>query len=266
MQRKRSSARVGRVLIWSLILTATLLAGLACGGDEGQDDADSTPTGTGDTEAPTVSVDAQAGTFEELAAAYVNGVDGTVTYKVESDNFGFHPVGTWATYRLGTDIREDWTTNTFGYDETTTAINAASSGMVLCTRTPFTTSCTAASELGELDAVLILFTPIKELPRILLTDETVDWEASDLPDETIADVDARCFQISIDGRIGTGPPGTEEIKMCFSQEGTLLVYDRIVNFESASFEPAKLSAIAQSTGESLATDFDPPVPPAQLGN
>jgi hypothetical protein len=255
--KKRASGALACGIIPLLVLLAQ-----ACGGGDEDKGPESTPddASTG-TSTPAVTVGEDAGSFEKLAAEYINGVDGRVSYNVDSDNFGFHPVGKWATYRLGTDIREDWTTNAFGYDETTIAINSAD-GMFLCTQVPDTISCTTAAELRELDAVLILFTPIKDLPGILLGDEAPEYEVTDLPNEELAGIDAECFDVAVDGRIGEGPAGTEDIKFCFSEDGALLAYDRTVTFEAAGLEPAKLSAIAEARGEAAPADFEPPAPPS----
>jgi hypothetical protein len=247
-----------KTILWipgAALLAATIAFTAACGGDS--DENGSSPGTTGDTATPVITVDAEPGSFEQLAADYLNGVDGRVKYDVDSENFGFHPVGTWITYRLGDEIREDWTTNNFGYDETTIAL-IASSGMLLCTVVVSTTSCSAATEISQLDAVLILFTPIKDYPLALLGDDGPDYQATELPGETIAGVDAQCFDVAVDGRIGDGPPGTEQVKLCFSEDGTLLAYDRTVTFEASGFDPARLTAIAQEAGEAKPEDFLPP--------
>jgi hypothetical protein len=247
----------------SWIVLAALAAGLllfaACnGGDDENGSGDVTPSpGTDDgTPTPVISVDGEAGSFEQLAAEYVNGVDGVVQYAVDSENFGFHPRGVWTTYRMGEDIREDWTTNNFGYDETTTAYRT-SAGMTVCSATVVSISCVPAANLKELEVVLLLFTPIKDLPTALLSGEGPGYEVEELGEETIADTDAQCFDVAVDGRIGDGPPGTEQIKMCFSDDGALLSYDRVVTFESPSFEAARLTATAQEVREATDADFDP---------
>lgn len=238
---------------------AFLALTLACNGD-GSDENGESPGTSGDTATPVITVDSEAGSFEQLAADYVNGVDGKVTYDVDSENFGFHPVGTWTTYRLGDEIREDWTTNNFGYDETSTAL-VTSAGMFLCIATPSSTNCSIANDISELDAVLILHTPIKDYPLALFAEDGPQYDVEELPDETIAGVDAQCFDVAVNGRIGDGPPGTEQTKLCFSEDGALLAYDRTVNFESTGFDPAKLTAIAQEAGEAEAPDFQRPDQP-----
>jgi hypothetical protein len=241
---------------------ALCLVLVACGGDDEEDPPDNgettdTPGVQTGTPTPVISIGGEEGSFEQLAGEYVNGVDGVVKYDVKSENFGFHPVGTWATYRSGDDIREDWTTNNFGYDETTSAY-LTSEGMSVCTATPFSVSCVPASEIKDLEIVLILFTPVKDLPITLLSENGPRYEVEVLPDETIAEIEAKCFDVAVAGRVGEGPPGTEQIKMCFSDEGTLLSYDRVVTFESDSFEPARLTLVAEEAREIAEQDLKPP--------
>jgi hypothetical protein len=261
----------GRAIRFVLVVPLALLLSQACGGDDDEDTTEAPTSATTTqvpvtaTSTPAVSVSGEEGSFEQLAAAYLEGVDGKVVYKVDSENFGFHPVGTWSTYRIGSDIREDWTTNIVGFDETTIAINTAA-GMFLCTKTEVSANCTIVTDVVNLNPVLIRFTPIKDLPLALLTDEALDYDVADLPNENIAGVDARCFQVSVHGRIGEGPPGGEEIKLCFSPDGALLAYDRLVTFEAAGLPPARLTAIAESQDEASDADMQPISPPVDVGN
>ena len=39
---------------------------------------------------------------------YLSGVDGKITYRTTSENFGEHPNLIWTEYRLGEDRRVDW--------------------------------------------------------------------------------------------------------------------------------------------------------------
>jgi hypothetical protein len=171
-------------------------------------------------------------------------------------------VGYWTTYRTGDDIREDWTTNSFGYDVTDIAF-VTSDRMESCNATPFDTNCTVVNDRSLLDAPLIFFTPIKDYPAALLSDTGPNYQVTPLPDETIAETDAKCFDVAVEGRIGDGPPGTEQVKLCFSSEGALLAYDRAITFESAGFESARLTAIAEDVGEVVESDFQSPGNPTQ---
>jgi hypothetical protein len=241
----------------ALLIAALAITALsACNG--GDDSDDETPTPSGST-APTLKPD--AGEFEQLATKYSAGVDGRVTYSIDSENFGIHPQGTWATYRLNGEIREDWTQNANGYDEKSVAI-IAEDGFFFCSQTPFSVSCNEQPSAQELEVVLVVFTTVKDLPPALL-DGMTEYTSVQLPDETIAGETAKCFDIAVDGRIGAGPPGTEQVKLCYGEDGTLLKMERRVIFSDPTFEDAVLNVIAQETGEALETDFDLPASPTQ---
>jgi len=231
---------------------------LGCNGD---DEETPTETPTSPTATPAITAPPGSGDFGELAAKYAAGVEGVVRYKVDSENWGFHPVGTWSVYRLGAEIREDWATNTFGYDEITSAF-IVGDGLFLCHSTDFAASCSIAKEVALLDVMMILFTPIKDFPGDLLTGGP-DYTATELPAETLGGTEARCFDVAVDGRIGEGPPGTEKIKLCFSAEGQLLAYDRLVTFDSDNPD-GRLTAIAEEARAATEADFETPVTPRDL--
>ena len=240
-----------------IIAGALAAAGIVASCNGGDDEA---PTGTpgSPTATPAITAPPGSGDFGELAAKYASGVEGMVRYKVDSENFGTHPLGTWTVYRLGQEEREDWKTNVSGYDETTAAFVVAE-GLFLCSLTDFGQSCSIAKDISQLAIVRVIFTEIKILPGDLLTGD-VDYTATELPAETLAGVEARCFDIAVDGRIGEGPPGTEQIKLCFAADGQLLAYDRVITFSSVA-PVARLTAIAEESRAAREADFQTPVTP-----
>jgi hypothetical protein len=82
-----------------------------------------------------------------------------------------------------------------------------------------------------------------------------------LPGETIAGVEAQCFRVDVAGRIGIGPAGTEEIKICYSGDGQLLSMRRTITFADGQ-PPAEVILDAQGIGAASAGDFEPLVPPS----
>jgi hypothetical protein len=246
------------VLLTFLIATVALAALSACTGGDDSDDETPAPTPTGSIN-PTLGPG--AGEFEQLATKYVEGVDGRVTYAIDSENFGIHPQGTWATYRLNTEIREDWTQNANGYEEKSVAI-VADDGYFFCSQTPFSVSCSQQPSVKELEVVLVTFTTVKDVPPALLSG-MAEYTTEELPDETIAGETAKCFDVAVNGRIGGGPPGTEQVKLCYREDGALLKMERRVIFADPAFKDAVLNVTAQETGEALETDFDLPVSPTQ---
>lgn len=249
-----------RIATLLLLGGATLGVLGACNGGDDSEDKTPSPTATpagsaGPTAAP------GAGEFEQLAAKYIAGVDGRVQYSIESVNFGVHPQGTWTTYRRDGEIREDWTQSANGYEETSVAIKA-NDGFFFCNQTPFTVDCRAQPSEEALEVVLLLFTTVKDFPAALL-DGTVEYSTVDLPAETIAGESASCFDVAVHGRVGGGPAGTEQAKLCYGDDGTLLKMERTVDFTDTAFDNAVLTVIAQETGEALETDFDLPASPTQ---
>jgi hypothetical protein len=249
-----------------IALTVAALLGVALvtsacndddGGDDGSPDTATAALPSGATPAPTAGEN--AGEFEDLAAAYVAGADGRIVYDVDSDNFATHPVGTWTTHRLQGEVREDWEQNVNGYDEKSVAIKAQD-GFYFCNQTPFTVSCTEEPAEASLDLIFLIFTPIKEVVPALLTG-AVDYTANELPDETIAGEEASCYDLEVNGRIGAGEPGTEQIKMCFDDSGALLSMRRTVTFTDPALPEAWISVTAEDTGDSASADFDLPASP-----
>jgi hypothetical protein len=78
----------------------------------------------------------------------------------------------------------------------------------------------------------------------------------------IAGVDATCFIVDLPNKLEEGPPGTEKIELCYSDDGKLLFLDRQVTFSDSAFPPARLTVEAQEVGDAAESDFDPIASPA----
>jgi hypothetical protein len=249
---------IRRWALGGLLLTigAALLS--ACDGGDGDSEETTAPTsslaGT-----PPPSAPEDAGSLEQLAALYAAGADGHVVYAIDSENYGTHPVGTWETYRLNGEVREDWANSPDGYEVKSVAIKA-NDGFYFCGGDPFTVFCREEPTEKQLEIIYLTFTPIKEFAPALLSGN-VDYTYEELPDETIADTDAKCFDVTVNGRIGEGPAGTEKNKLCFSEDGDLLFMDRHIDFEDPAFPEAWIKAEAQEVEDAEETDFDLPVNP-----
>jgi len=239
-----------------------MLTGAACDGD-GEPAAGETPDGDAASRSSTATAPPEGPDMEELASRYASGADGKIAYEVTSENWGIHPQGTWRTYRLGADVREDWTSMPFGYEETSVAI-ASDGGLFFCSKTPSSEYCQEVNSEEELEIVLVLFGSVKEVPVALLSGE-VDFESTALPDETIAGEAAKCYEVEVNGRLEAGLPGTEQIKLCFTEEGGLLHMDRVVTFEDTSLPAARLTAVAREASQADTDDFQPPVTPRPGG-
>lgn len=256
-----STVRTGVLRVIALSLAILVLT--ACNSDDDNDDrATNTPGPTvvaSGTLAPTAAPG--AGDFEKLAASYAAGVDGRVEYSIDSKNFGVHPQGTWVTYRREGEIREDWEQDANGYLEKSVAI-IANDGFFFCSETPSLVTCDEQPSAKELEVILLLFTTVKDYPGALLNG-VAPYTAADLPGETIAGQEANCFDVTVNGRIGGGPEGTEKAKFCFREDGTLLKMERVVTFTDPSQPEAWLNAIAQEVGDASPSDFVVPDSPTQ---
>ncbi len=246
-----------------LLISLAIVAMAACNGDDNNPATDTPGPTVIQSGSPPPTAAPDAGDFEKSAATYAAGVDGRVEYSIDSKNFGVHPQGTWVTYRREGEIREDWTQDANGYLETSVAIKA-NDGFFFCNQTPFLVTCDEQPSERELDVVLLLFTTVKDYPGALLNGGA-PYTVADLPGETIAGEEANCFDVSVDGRIGGGPEGTEKVKYCFGGDGTLLKMERTVTFSNPDQPEAWLNAIAQDTGPASSTDFDLPASPTQPG-
>ncbi len=251
---------------WTTLLLTTSLLALAAAACNGGDDDSDGPAATGSTATQDSNGSSGNGDLEELMGKYLDGADGMVHYQVDSENFGSHPQGVWTTYRLGSNVREDWATNDF-LEAPTIAIKS-DDGMFFCSQTPFTSSCTQVQNESDLDLVFIVMTPLKDVPAALAAGD-LDYDSSALPDEEFDGVTGKCFDVTTSSRVpftnqpagSEGPPGTEQIKLCFSDEGQLLAIDRHVKFEAENLPDAYFKATSDMVGEAQDSDFEPPTPP-----
>ena len=251
----------GRLAVCLVVLVAAWLVMLsACGGDDDPATSPGTsgPTETTDGESGAPTTTGEPGSLESLSAAYLDGVDGKVTYRYVS-NFGQHPDDVWTLYHLGENFRQDRETVANEIATKTVAI-VTESDDYLCFGTDFTTECRLESEDVVLNA-LPFFIPVTEVPEAVL--EGIDGVVeTKLPSETIAGLEAICFNLAVPGRIGVGPTGKEEIKICFSEEGYMLSMRRTVVFDDTTLPNGELTLDAQEVGTAVESDFEPLVPPS----
>jgi len=240
------------LILASLIAVLSLLA-LACDGGDGGD-ASGTPTGSPDatgTDAPSSSPDPNASELEILATAALVGVDGKVVYEYTTEDLGAHLNGTWTTFRLGDDRREDWQNNSLGFEALTQA--AIFDGTyVVCSGITLRVSCQEGLEI-DVTSVFALFTVISDTLEAI-AGGVPDAIITELPDETIAETDATCFQIESQDRVLPGPAGSEEIKICFTDDAALLLLDRLITFSPD--DTARVTALATEVDGVSPDDFD----------
>jgi hypothetical protein len=238
-----------------------LLALAACsGGDDDTPTGSASPTQT----SRTTSTDGATGedqTLEELLESYLAGVDGKITYRTTSENFGEHPNLIWTEYRLGGDARVDWRNvveNPADDPMITTIAIISDDGAYICTDSPGLKSCNAKTP--EEAQTLIFWRPsVDEAPEAIAGG--IDgMTVSDATKREIAGVQASCFTIEVPAGIGIIRPGQtaqESIQLCFSDVGALLVMSRTVDFDDEAFPTAKLEVTAQEIAEAEPGDFEP---------
>jgi len=239
-------------MAWLVLALATI--GLACNGDDdapadGGTPADASPTAT---QPPVVD-----GDVKSLAAAYLAGVDGKVTYTLTTVNWGSHPNGDLLVYHQGELERIDFVRTDELAVGTIVIINGENS--YICTLAGALSSCESTVEANARSASIIYSTPIGELPDALVRGVS-SVTTSALPAESIAGVDAQCFQISSSARIGDGLPGTDEAKACFAEDGTLLLLKRTAKFNDPTLPDATFDVVARAVEPAVATDFEPTAP------
>ncbi len=213
--------------------------------------------GSGDESAPS-----RGTPLQELSVKYAQGVDGKISYRYNTTNFGSHPNGTRTVYRLGNKIRDDWLV-----EGVTTILIISRPDFYVCTSTAFLKDCNRAREEEALN-LFPWFTPIEEIPRAILAMSSPEPSPT-MPsiavtaarDETIAGTAAKCFSLDVSGRLGVGPPGSEKIKICFSERGELLAMERVITFLDSTKPGADLSLEAQEIVAAKAADFVPIIPP-----
>jgi len=257
LKSKTGDRRLHTLGFYLLLVVLAAATASACDGD----DNDSRPSATADASGstPIATAPSNANSLERLAALYAAGPNGKIVYSVSSENYGTHPNGKLSTYRLDTAVREDWTSSELGFEQTAIGIKTGDS-LTLCSKTEFTEDCHPVQNEEGFGIVFAVFTPVREVPLALLSDE-LDYEYTELPDEEIAGATGRCFDVQVNERIGAGPSGTEEIKLCFTEDGELLSLDRVFGFEIEGLPGARFTAVAEETSEAVPADFQPIVSP-----
>ena len=230
------------------MLVATFLALAACNGDDGPS---GTPLPSGRTAAP--KADGDAPTASKLAAKFLAGVDGKYVYRYTGP-IGNVTEGALTVYRLGVNDRQDWTANPYGFDATTVTIMAAETNY-LCTIAGAVNNCRVA-EVPELESVRVLSSPVYNALADLVT-EPDKFDFEDLPDETFADVSGKCYHAASETRIGEGPPSSEEIKACYTDEGAVIYFERTTTPDSIAIEAGTFTLVLQGTTEAVLADFEP---------
>lgn len=251
-------------------LLGLLAIAAACGDDDGGDEtpgpttgetASPTPTGepsdTGGasvTAAPTAS--GPAAELFELVGGWVDGVNGKVTYDYMS-NFGQHPDGTYTIYHLDGDSRHDWLNNVGDFGVTLITIIRDDISYI-CPVAEVNATCREAPEQEARDnrAVFLIVEQTMQVVAAGISDATV----TELPGEEVAGVQGNCYRLETSGRISEGPPGTEQLDLCFSGEGELLSLLHAVFFEDEALPNGDLSLVATEVDEASPNDFDPPAP------
>lgn len=247
----------------AIVAAAALLAGLtACNGGDDTTGGDSSPESNGATGRPTrtSSADANGGgrTLEELLETYLSGVDGKITYRTTSENFGEHPNLIWTEYRLGEDTRIDWRNFIENPEDdpmiSTIAISSEDASYI-CTISPGLESCNSKTQEEAQNLVFWRTSVDEALNEIAAGVEGVT--VSDGTAREIAGVQASCFNVESPTRLGIGQPGGEDLEICFSAEGGLLVMSRTVTFTDTAFPTARLDVTAQEVAEASPADFEP---------
>ncbi len=230
------------------MLAATFLALAACNGDDG---TSGPPLPSGRTAAPKAGGDAAPAS--KLAAKFLAGVDGKYMYRYTGP-IGDVREGVLTVYRLGVNDRQDWTTDAYGFDATTVTIMAAETNY-LCTIAGALNNCRVAA-VPELEGLRIISSPIYDALVELVT-EADKFEFEDLPDETFAGVSGKCYHAASETRIGQGPPSSEEIKACYTDEGAVLYFERTTTPDSTAIEASTFAIELQETTEAVPADFEP---------
>ena len=236
----------------SLIAVLPLLA-LACGdgGDTGTPTSETASPDATTTDAPSGSPDPGASEVEGLAAAVLGGVDGKVVYDYTTEDVGAHLNGTWTTFRQGDDRRGDWQNNALGFEVISRAA-IVDGAYIVCVGQPTRVPCEEAVEV-DVTSIFVLFSAVTDTIEAIaggIPGATV----TELPDETIAETGASCFQIESQERILPGPTGSEEVKVCFAEDATLLLLDRLVTFSPE--DTARVTALATEVDDVSPDDFD----------
>jgi hypothetical protein len=246
-----------------IVTALALVAGIgACNGDDDTPGGDGSPgtTTPSDRATRTSTADSNGGgqTLNELLETYLSGVDGKITYRTTSENFGEHPNLIWTEYRLGEDTRIDWRNVVENPADdpmiSTTAI-LSGAGSYICTTSPGLKSCNTKS--SEEAQTLVFWRPAVDEPLEAIADGAEDLTVSEASEREIAGTQASCFDVESPTRLGVGQPGKESLELCFSAEGGLLVMSRTITFGDTAFPTARLGVTAQEVGAADPSDFEP---------
>ena len=246
-----------------LLFAAVLTISAACGGDdpapsptpEASSDPAETPDGpdASPTQAPEDLPEDLAEVLT-LVNTFLDHVDGKIVYDYTS-NFGQHADGTYTTYYRGELDRHDWFSRTGGFEVTVVTLVTETTGY-LCTLVPAFPTCQELPQDQTVESrAVYLIIPIT-LEALL--EGTAPMTSSQLSNEQIAGSDAVCYQIDIEGRLVEGPTGSERIKLCFTEDGALLLMDHDIFFDDTDLPEGNLDFIAIEIGQAAAEEFEPP--------
>lgn len=230
----------------ALVMGVVLIA--ACTGDGGPAPS---PLPSGRTPAPTAGKN--AGPASKLAARFLAGAEGRYVYDYTGP-LGDFTEGVYTLYRQGVNDRHDWTTNRFGFEATTVTILGEQENYV-CTMTPGYNACRVA-RVPEIQSLRVYFSPV-ELAMIDLATEPGKYEVQELGEETHGGLTGQCYRATSPTRVGEGPPAAEDIKVCFSEAGAILYFERKTTPESPSIEPFTYTLELREALQATAADFQP---------
>ena len=233
-------------LTLSFVLAVLVVA--ACNGDD-EPAAPTLPGGR--TPAPTAPGD--AGPASKLAATFLAGVEGKYEYEYAGP-LGDFSEGLYTLYRLGVNDRHDWTTDKYGFDATTVTILAEQENYI-CTISPATNTC-RVSTLREVEGLRVYFSPV-ELAMIALATKPDDWEVTELGERISAGVTGACYEATSATRIGEGPPASENVEVCFTDDGAIVHFERTITPDSQSIAPATYTLVLVEASPATASDFEP---------
>ncbi len=252
--------RPRRALIIFAFLAALLTVSAACNGGDDPDPSGSPNGSTGATEPPNGSDVSPTETPEDLGevlalvSTFLDGVDGKIVYDYTS-NVGQHADATYTTYYLGDLERHDWLNRAGGFEVTVVTLVTEDTGYI-CTLVPDFPTCQETPP----DRVRAS-RPVYEIIPInlrALSQGAADMTAVQLANEEIAGTTGVCYEIDIAGRLIQGPPGSEQMKLCFTDDGGLLLMDHDLFFDDPAVPQGELDFIALEVSEAAAADFEPP--------
>lgn len=253
------------------LLAAVLTISAACGDDgpstsptpdgSGDPSASPTPDDSGDPAGMADGPDASPTQAPEdlvevltLVNTFLGHVDGKIVYDYTS-NFGQHADGTYTTYYQGDLDRHDWLSRTGGFETTVVTLVTETTGYI-CTLVPSFPTCQEISQEKAVDTRPVY--AIIPITLRALSRGAAPMTAFQLPNEQIAGVDALCYQIDIESRLIEGPSGSERMKLCFSEDGALLLMDHDLFFDDPALPQGELDFVAIEVGEATAEDFEAP--------